>query len=101
MVPLFYQLSRCVSSPHFQVLTFQLSCFDLYTFQSGGWKSIVFLEQRMYSGAHQVRLSKNNYYYSKFAIFSENVQTILPIMFPSLYKNSRNHWNKFEIFGFQ
>uniref|UniRef100_A0A1I8BP83 Serine/threonine protein phosphatase 2A regulatory subunit n=1 Tax=Meloidogyne hapla TaxID=6305 RepID=A0A1I8BP83_MELHA len=28
------------------------------------------------------------------ALISENVQQLLPIMFPALYRNSRNHWNK-------
>ncbi|KAL3083084.1 hypothetical protein niasHS_010886 [Heterodera schachtii] len=61
MVPLFYQLSRCVSSPHFQVA-----------------------ERTLYFWNNECIL----------ALISENVETILPIMFPSLYKNSRNHWNK-------
>jgi hypothetical protein len=28
------------------------------------------------------------------ALIGENVRTILPIMFPALYQNSRNHWNR-------
>jgi serine/threonine-protein phosphatase 2A regulatory subunit B' len=27
-------------------------------------------------------------------MIAKNVNTILPIIFPSLYKNSKNHWNK-------
>ncbi|KAI1719616.1 protein phosphatase 2A regulatory B subunit (B56 family) domain-containing protein [Ditylenchus destructor] len=61
MVPLFYQLARCVSSPHFQVA-----------------------ERALYFWNNECIL----------ALISENAQVILPIMFPSLYKNSRNHWNK-------
>ena len=61
MVPLFYQLARCVSSPHFQVA-----------------------ERALYFWNNECIL----------ALISENVQQVLPIMFPSLYKNSRNHWNK-------
>lgn len=28
------------------------------------------------------------------SLMSENVDEILPIMFPVLYKNSKTHWNK-------
>lgn len=28
------------------------------------------------------------------SLISENIQVILPIMLPALYKNSKNHWNK-------
>ena len=28
------------------------------------------------------------------SLISDNAATILPIMFPALYKNSKNHWNK-------
>ncbi len=27
-------------------------------------------------------------------LINDNVQVILPIMFPSLYKNSKSHWNR-------
>lgn len=61
MVPLFYQLARCVSSPHFQVA-----------------------ERALYFWNNECIM----------ALVSENIETILPIMFPVLYKNSKNHWNK-------
>jgi serine/threonine-protein phosphatase 2A regulatory subunit B' len=61
MVPLFHQLARCVSSPHFQVA-----------------------ERALYFWNNEVIMS----------LISENTQAILPIMFPALFKNSRNHWNK-------
>ncbi|CAK5024221.1 unnamed protein product [Meloidogyne enterolobii] len=61
MIPLFYQLARCVSSPHFQVA-----------------------ERALYFWNNECIL----------ALISENVQQLLPIMFPALYRNSRNHWNK-------
>ena len=61
MTPLFHQLARCVSSPHFQVA-----------------------ERALYFWNNEVIL----------ALISENVHVILPIMFPALYKHSRNHWNK-------
>ncbi|KAF7638505.1 Serine/threonine protein phosphatase 2A regulatory subunit, partial [Meloidogyne graminicola] len=61
MIPLFYQLARCVSSPHFQVA-----------------------ERALYFWNNECIL----------ALISENVQQLLPIMFPALYKNSRNHWKR-------
>ncbi|CAD5231657.1 unnamed protein product [Bursaphelenchus xylophilus] len=66
MVPLFYQLSRCVSSPHFQVA-----------------------ERALYFWNNECIM----------ALVSENIETILPIMFPCLYRNSKTHWNK-TIHGF-
>jgi len=61
MVPLFQQLTKCVSSPHFQVA-----------------------ERALYYWNNEYIMS----------LISDNAATILPIMFPALYKNSKNHWNK-------
>ncbi|VDM98723.1 unnamed protein product [Thelazia callipaeda] len=61
MVPLFQQLARCVSSPHFQVA-----------------------ERALYYWNNEYIMS----------LISDNASTILPIMFPALYRNSKNHWNK-------
>jgi len=61
MVPLFTQLTKCVSSPHFQVA-----------------------ERALYYWNNEYIMS----------LISDNAATILPIMFPALYKNSKNHWNK-------
>lgn len=72
MVPLFYQLARCVSSPHFQV-----KILDKYDF-------LKVAERALYFWNNECIL----------ALISENSQVILPIMFPSLFKNSKNHWNK-------
>uniref|UniRef100_A0AAQ4QBI3 Serine/threonine protein phosphatase 2A regulatory subunit n=1 Tax=Gasterosteus aculeatus aculeatus TaxID=481459 RepID=A0AAQ4QBI3_GASAC len=58
MEPLFRQLAKCVSSPHFQ-------------------RDAVIL---------------NNEYI--MSLISDNAAKILPIMFPSLYRNSKTHWNK-------
>ncbi|KAI3637116.1 hypothetical protein MIR68_004822 [Amoeboaphelidium protococcarum] len=60
-VPLFQQLSRCVSSPHFQVA-----------------------ERALYYW--------NNEYIVN--LIGENANTILPIIFASLYRNSKSHWNR-------
>ena len=61
MVPLFKQLVKCVSSPHFQVA-----------------------ERALYYW--------NNEYI--VTLMSDNIQVILPIMFPSLYRNAKTHWNR-------
>ncbi|XP_060584090.1 serine/threonine-protein phosphatase 2A 56 kDa regulatory subunit epsilon isoform-like [Ruditapes philippinarum] len=61
MEPLFRQISRCVSSPHFQVA-----------------------ERALYYW-------NNDYIMS---LIEENSRVILPIMFPALYKISKEHWNQ-------
>merc|ERR1711874_965115 len=61
MEPLFRQLAKCVSSPHFQVA-----------------------ERALYYWNNEYIMS----------LISDNAATILPIMFPALYRNSKNHWNK-------
>ncbi|KAG0380989.1 hypothetical protein BGX24_001698 [Mortierella sp. AD032] len=59
--PLFTQIARCVSSPHFQVA-----------------------ERALYFW--------NNEYIVN--LIHDNANEILPIMFQSLYKNSKAHWNR-------
>lgn len=61
MVPLFKQLAKCVSSPHFQVA-----------------------ERALYYWNNEYIMS----------LIGDNANTILPIMFPALYKNTKSHWNK-------
>lgn len=59
--PLFRQLAKCISSPHFQVA-----------------------ERALYYWNNEYVMS----------LMSDNAGVIVPIMFPSLYKHSKNHWNK-------
>ncbi|XP_028396269.1 serine/threonine-protein phosphatase 2A 56 kDa regulatory subunit gamma isoform-like isoform X2 [Dendronephthya gigantea] len=59
--PLFKQLAKCVSSPHFQVA-----------------------ERALYFWNNEYLMS----------LVSDSVTKILPIVFPSLYINSKSHWNK-------
>lgn len=61
MEPLFRQIAKCVSSPHFQVA-----------------------ERALYYWNNEYIMS----------LIAENSQVILPIMFPSLYRSSKTHWNK-------
>ncbi|RKP13494.1 phosphatase 2A regulatory B subunit-domain-containing protein [Piptocephalis cylindrospora] len=60
-LPLFRQVARSVSSPHFQVA-----------------------ERALYYW--------NNEYIVN--LINENVQDIMPILFPALYRNSKTHWNR-------
>lgn len=59
--PLFRQLAKCISSPHFQVA-----------------------ERALYYWNNEYVMS----------LMSDNAGVIVPIMFPSLYRHSKNHWNK-------
>ncbi|XP_041969833.1 serine/threonine-protein phosphatase 2A 56 kDa regulatory subunit gamma isoform-like [Aricia agestis] len=61
MDPLFRQLAKCVSSPHFQVA-----------------------ERALYYWNNEYIMS----------LITDNATHILPIMFPSLYRNTKSHWNK-------
>lgn len=61
MQPLFKQISRCVSSPHFQVA-----------------------ERALYYWNNEYVMS----------LIEENSATIMPIMFPNLYRISKDHWNQ-------
>lgn len=46
----------------------------------------------MFQVAERALYFWNNEYI--MSLMSENVDEILPIMFPVLYKNSKTHWNK-------
>ncbi|PWA27409.1 hypothetical protein CCH79_00000472, partial [Gambusia affinis] len=59
--PLFKQIAKCVSNPHFQVA-----------------------ERALYFWNNEYILS----------LIEENIDKILPIMFSSLYKISKEHWNQ-------
>ena len=58
--PLFKQIAKCVSSPHFQVA-----------------------ERALYYWNNEYIMS----------LIEENSNVILPIMFSSLYRISKEHWN--------
>ncbi|CAG0882975.1 unnamed protein product [Cyprideis torosa] len=60
MDPLFRQIARCVSSPHFQVA-----------------------ERALYYWNNECIMS----------LIEENINVIMPIMFVSLYRVSKDHWN--------
>ncbi|KAH7730697.1 serine/threonine-protein phosphatase 2A regulatory subunit gamma isoform-like isoform 1 [Aphelenchoides avenae] len=52
--------------------------------ESAEFKKVMVAERALYFWNNECILS----------LISENTQVILPIMFPALYKNARNHWNK-------
>ena len=81
--PLFRQLAKCVSSPHFQVGQAEprpesdpAESPQVCTFQVA--------ERALYYWNNEYIMS----------LISDNAAKILPIMFPALYKNSKSHWNK-------
>ena len=60
-IPLFQQMSRCISSPHFQV-------------------------------AERALFFWNNEYFCN--LVSDNINILLPIVYPALHKTSKSHWNR-------
>lgn len=94
--PLFKQISKCVSSSHFQVKKKSLkkpnkpTCSNLFC---GCWPlNFVFqvAERALYFWNNEYILS----------LIEENIDKILPIMFGSLYKISKEHWNPYVMFNF-
>lgn len=82
MTPLFKQLAKCVSSPHFQV------CFNL--------NPKFMISFYYYQVAERALYYWNNEYI--MSLLTENAAVILPIMFPALYKNTKTHWNKYVFY---
>jgi hypothetical protein len=78
--PLFNQLAKSVASPHFQV-----SPVGMMYARSGTKSSRKVAERALYFW--------NNEYFCN--LVSDNVETILPIMFAPLYENSKGHWNRY------
>nr|CAD7395743.1 unnamed protein product [Timema cristinae] len=78
---LFRQLAKCVSSPHFQC--------DVYPISN---QTNTFLALLCCQVAERALYYWNNEYI--MSLISDNAGEILPIMFPSLYRNSKSHWNK-------
>ena len=94
MVPLFNQLAKCVSSPHFQVRKCKVALvllklqWILYYLPSVS----IFIFLYLLKVAERALYYWNNEYI--MSLISDNASVILPIMFPALYKNSKSHWNK-------
>lgn len=80
-VPLFQQLAKSVASPHFQVCYPELEA----RFRAAVLIAFKVAERALYFW--------NNEYFCN--LVSDNVEIILPIMFPPLYENSKGHWNRY------
>ncbi|KAK1306544.1 Serine/threonine protein phosphatase 2A 57 kDa regulatory subunit B' iota isoform [Acorus calamus] len=79
MVPLFRRIGCCLNSSHFQNILFDIS------YKSMNSKVQIFVAERalfLWNNDHIVNL------------IAQNRQAILPIIFPSLERNTRNHWNQ-------
>lgn len=88
--PLFRQIARCVSSPHFQV-------FERYFLQDNlEHKNIIkiFLPTKFLypQVAERALYFWNNEYI--MSLIEENNHVIMGIMFPALYRISKEHWNQ-------
>jgi serine/threonine-protein phosphatase 2A regulatory subunit B' len=80
--PMFRQISRCVSSPHFQVLL-----RSYINNQNQNLTRFLFLQV-----AERALYFWNNEYI--MSLIEENNHVIMPIMFPALYRISKEHWNQ-------
>lgn len=80
-VPLFQQIARCVSSPHFQVSR-----------QPYVKRSALIGDLCAWQVAERALYYWNNDYIIN--LIGDNAGVILPIMFSSLYRNSKTHWNR-------
>nr|XP_061842971.1 serine/threonine-protein phosphatase 2A 56 kDa regulatory subunit alpha isoform-like isoform X1 [Nerophis lumbriciformis] len=82
--PLFKQISKCVANPHFQVAK-NVFFFSLDPYLQPQW--------HVYSQvAERALYFWNNEYI--LSLIEENIDKILPVMFGSLYRISKEHWNQ-------
>lgn len=84
--PLFKQISRCVSSPHFQVgdaPPLRACCLPLMGGVTVWALCLQVAERALYYWNNEYIMS----------LIEENSSVILPIMFSSLYRISKEHWN--------
>lgn len=90
MEPLFRQLAKCVSSPHFQVRPDSLTTrFDRAGLENCRVPTKLHFPCQV---AERALYYWNNEYI--MSLISDNAARVLPIMFPALYRNSKSHWNK-------
>ncbi|CAG2058474.1 unnamed protein product, partial [Timema podura] len=100
--PLFRQISRCVSSPHFQYFGYN----DSTNVNQIVVKCLVYIQREVVKKMKLKKMSKikvtevaeralyfwNNEYI--MSLIEENNHVIMPIMFPALYRISKEHWNQ-------
>ncbi|KAJ8309430.1 hypothetical protein KUTeg_014304 [Tegillarca granosa] len=114
MCPLFKQLAKCVSSPHFQVAERALYFWNNEYILSLICDNVSIILPITFPALYRTKQHWNNvlrninhnicnlvaeralYFWNNeyiLSLISDNASTILPIMFPALYK-SKEHWNK-------
>ena len=89
--PLFKQIAKCVSSPHFQVRL----RFDSLITLSCTHSLFPSLALSLSSKTKQVAERALYFWNSEYilSLIDENSSVIIPIMFPALYRISKEHWN--------
>ena len=93
--PLFRQIARCVSSPHFQVCNpnkYWYLCGYVSNMFNEYQKVLTGLNYSCFQVAERALYFWNNEYI--MSLIEENNQVIMPIMFPALYRISKEHWNQ-------
>lgn len=86
--PLFRQIAKCVSSPHFQVrnVTPGGLCDGL-----ANWLGFLFFSSTSQVAERALYFWNNEY---AMSLIEDNNAVIMPIMFPALYRISKEHWNQ-------
>lgn len=87
-IPLFQQLSRCINSQHFQVAE-----RALYYWNNEYIGSCLIARPLLLSPAPALNISPVIPPLS-VNLMGDNINVILPIVFPALYQNSKAHWNR-------
>lgn len=107
--PLFKEIAACISSPHFQVkflfhtpaelpycVILPLSvCHQCCRTQEGVMKKLsfsLFILIFLFQVAERALYFWNNEYI--LSLIEENCQVILPLVFATLYRVSKEHWNQ-------
>lgn len=86
--PLFKQIAACISSPHFQVTP----SLPLPTIPTCWLTSLVTGMSSLSQVAERALYFWNNEYI--LSLIEENCQVILPLVFATLYRVSKEHWNQ-------
>ncbi|KAG9344647.1 hypothetical protein JZ751_010332 [Albula glossodonta] len=86
--PLFKQISKCVANPHFQFHTGRVSVSSQLVNHCAALCTQV-AERALYFWNNEYILS----------LIEENIDKILPVMFGSLYRISKEHWNPIADFS--
>lgn len=84
--PLFKQIAKCVANPHFQVSSSRAGCLHPIA-----WPDVSLLQLFLVQVAERALYFWNNEYI--LSLIEENIDMILPTMFGSLYRISKEHWN--------